>query len=104
MLKDGASLQISWSGEEIYLAYVKFSCLCENLCLMAMRMSTKCSFKSVQFNCAHSGAHSGEEQGPAGSYFQLRDGSGLGIGKNFGFGSGIGYICKTNCQSGIFGY
>ena len=87
MLKDGASLQISWSGEEIYLAYVKFSCLCENLCLMAMRMSTKCSFKSVQFNCAHSG----EEQGPAGSYFQLRDGSGLGIGKNFGFGSGIGY-------------
>ena len=43
-------------------------------------------------------------QGPAGRYFQLRDGSGSGIGKNFGFGSGIGYICKTNYQSGIFGY
>ena len=65
---------------------------------MAMRMSTKCSFKSVQFNCAHSG----EEQGPAGSYFQLRDGSGLGIGKNFGFGSGIGYICKKNDQWAYF--
>ena len=45
-----------------------------------------------------------DKQGPAGRYFQLRDGSGSGIGKNFGFGSGIGYICKTNYQSGIFGY
>ena len=43
-------------------------------------------------------------QGPAGRYFQLRDGSSSGIGKNFGFGSGIGYICKKNHQSGIFGY
>ena len=30
-------------------------------------------------------------QGPAGRYFQLRDRLGSGIGKNFGFGSGIGY-------------
>ena len=41
------------------------------------------------------------EQGPVGRYFQLRDGSGSGIDENFGFGSGIGYICKTNYQSGI---
>ena len=44
------------------------------------------------------------EQGPVGRYFQLRDGSGSGIDENFGFGSGIGYICKMNYQSGIFGY
>ena len=37
----------------------------------------------------------------ANSYFQLRDGSASGIGKNFGFGSGIVYICKKNEQSGI---
>ena len=41
------------------------------------------------------------EQGPVGRYFELRDGSGSDIDKNFGFGSGIGYICKTNYQSGI---
>ena len=35
-------------------------------------------------------------QGPAGMYFQLWDGSGSGIGKNFWFGSGIRYICKKN--------
>ena len=41
------------------------------------------------------------EQGPVGRYFELRDGSGSDIDKNFGIGSGIGYICKTNYQSGI---
>ena len=67
---------------------------------MAMRMSTKCSFKSVQFNCAHSG----EEQCPAGSYFQLRDGSGLGIGKNFGFGFGYGSGSGISTAFLSFGY
>ena len=43
-------------------------------------------------------------QGPAGRYFQLRDGSSSDIGKNFRFGLGIVYICKKNYQSGIFGY
>ena len=46
----------------------------------------------------------GSDQGPAGRYFQLSGISGSGIGKNFGFGSGIGYICQKNYQSGIFGY
>ena len=59
---------------------------------------------NVHLNQCSSIVHSGEEQGPTGSYFQLRDGSGLGIGKNFGFGLGIGYICKKNDQWGIFGY
>ena len=36
----------------------------------------------------------GSDQGPAGRYFQLSGISGSGIGKNFGFGSGIGYICQ----------
>ena len=44
------------------------------------------------------------EQGPAGRDFQLSGISGSGIAKNFGFGSGIGYICQKNYQSGIFGY
>ena len=30
------------------------------------------------------------DQGPSGRYFQLRDGSGSGIAKNFGFGYGYG--------------
>ena len=38
----------------------------------------------------------GSDQGPAGRYFQLSGISGSGIGKNFGFGSGIRYICKQN--------
>ena len=43
-------------------------------------------------------------QGQAGRYFQLSGISGSGIGKNFGLGSGIGYICQKKIQSGIFGY
>ena len=46
----------------------------------------------------------GQTQGPAGRDFQLPSISGSGIAKNFGFGSGIGYIFKKNYQSGIFGY
>ena len=45
-----------------------------------------------------------DKQGPAGRDFQLSGISGSGIAKNFGFGSGIGYICQKNYQSGIFGY
>ena len=40
------------------------------------------------------------DQGPTGRCFQLRDGSGLGIGKNFGFG----YLHRIFYQSGIIGY
>ena len=43
-------------------------------------------------------------QGPAGRDFQLSGISGSGIAKNFGFGSGIGYICQKKYQSGILGY
>ena len=32
----------------------------------------------------------GDDQGPTGRCFQLRDGLGSGIGKNFGFGFGYG--------------
>ena len=35
-------------------------------------------------------AYRGPVQGPSGRYFQLRDGSGSGIAKNFGFGYGYG--------------
>ena len=42
------------------------------------------------------------EQGPVGRYFELRDGSGSDIDKNFGFGSGIGYICKKKSLIGYF--
>ena len=41
-------------------------------------------------------------QGPAGRDFQLSGISGSGIAKNFGFGSGIGYICQKKYQSGNF--
>ena len=40
--------------------------------------------------------------GSAGMYFQLRDGSGSVIAKNFGFGSGIGYIFKKELSIGYF--
>ena len=41
-------------------------------------------------------------QGPAGRDFQLSGISGSGIAKNFGFGSGIGYICKKKLSIGYF--
>ena len=41
-------------------------------------------------------------QGPAGKDFQLSGISGSGIAKNFGFGSGIGYICKKKLSIGYF--
>ena len=43
-----------------------------------------------------------QEQGPAGRDFQLSGISGSGIAKNFGFGSGIGYICKKKLSIGYF--
>ena len=43
-----------------------------------------------------------DKQGPAGRDFQLSGISGSGIAKNFGFGSGIGYICKKNYFNRVF--
>ena len=43
-----------------------------------------------------------DKQGPAGRDFQLSGISGSGIAKNFGFGSGIGYICKKKLSIGYF--
>ena len=45
---------------------------------------------------------SSQEQGPAGRDFQLSGISGSGIAKNFGFGSGIGYICQKKLSIGYF--
>ena len=42
----------------------------------------------------HNSSFGLNSQGPAGRDFQLSGISGSGIAKNFGFGSGIGYICK----------
>ena len=43
----------------------------------------------------------GEQQGPAGRYFQLRDGLGLGIGKNLSCCRVSGIFAKQSYQSGI---